>query len=67
MKLHLHDWSEWSVPVEDYSGYKRQWRACNICNKVSHRKLYWDGQSNIGIVLKALEDVFRRNKGHTGH
>lgn len=66
MKLHLHDWSHWSLPLTTYNGRKQQWRVCKVCNKASFRTLRWDQQTSLELVRRALVQVGAIQEGGEG-
>ena len=52
--FHFHKYSEWSRPVQTYSGNKQQWCRCKICNKAKFRTLSWDKQTSLVSIIQEL-------------
>lgn len=58
MKFCWHKWLPWSDPIQTYSsGHKQQWRVCAHCNKAQFRTLWWDKQSSVSDIHKAITKV----------
>ena len=59
MKLHLHNYSVWSPPLQTYSGHVQQWRICKICHKTDFRTHRWHNQTSITLIQKAIQELLK--------
>ena len=55
MKLHIHDYSVWSEPMQTYSGNIQQWRVCKVCHKTSFRTHFWHNQTPLSVICDAVK------------